>query len=168
MRNLASAALIALIAGGMCSCGISSAPAGRASHGPGGSAAPARSGRVTGSAQPTGPTPSPSAGAPGILTVADSGATVRLSLGQSVTVTLGPHSPFSWHVPAVTGTAVRRTSSGGGYPGHEPARATFLAVRPGRAVLSAVDDAACLHAQPSCMLPQQSWRVVVIVARSSS
>ena len=99
--------------------------------------------------------------------MADNGATVRLSTGQSVTVVLSPHSAFSWHVPAVTGTAVRRTSASGGYPGRAPARATFQAERPGRAVLSAVNDTACLHSQPACLPPQQSWQVVVFVARSS-
>jgi hypothetical protein len=104
----------------------------------------------------------PRARAPVSLTAASNGTTVRLFRGQSVSVVLGG-TALSWHVPTATGTAVRRTSASGGYPGHQPARATFLATWPGRAVLSSVDDIACLHARPSCAVAQRSWRVVVFV-----
>jgi hypothetical protein len=96
------------------------------------------------------------------LTGVSNGTTVRLFRGQSVSVTL-PGAAVSWHVPVATGRAVRRTSASGGYPGHHPARATFLATWPGRAVLSSVDDIACLHTRPSCAVTQRSWRVVVFV-----
>ena len=96
------------------------------------------------------------------LTAASNGTTVRLFRGQSVSVMLRG-TALSWHVPAATGNAVRRTSASGGYPGRQPARATFLAASPGRAILSSVDDTACLHARPSCMIAQRSWRVVVLV-----
>src|SRR5262249_10231334 len=55
------------------------------------------------------------------LTEADNGATVRLSPGQMVTVVLAPRGMFAWHIPATSGTAVRRTSADGGYPGRRPA-----------------------------------------------
>jgi hypothetical protein len=100
--------------------------------------------------------------APVALTVLSNGRTVRLFRGQSVTVVLRD-AGLSWHVPAATGTAVRRTSASGGYPGRQPARATFLATSPGRAILSSVDDIACLHARPACAVAQRSWRVVVFV-----
>jgi uncharacterized membrane protein len=87
---------------------------------------------------------------------------VRLFRGQSVSVVLRG-SALSWHVPAATGRAVRRTGASGGYPGHQPARATFVATWPGRAVLSSVNNIACLHARPSCAVAQRSWRVVVFV-----
>jgi hypothetical protein len=96
------------------------------------------------------------------LTAVSDGTTVRLFRGQSVSVVLRG-SGLSWHVPAATGKAVRRTSASGGYPGHQPARATFVATWPGRAVLSSVNDAACLHARPACAVAQRSWRVVVFV-----
>jgi hypothetical protein len=96
------------------------------------------------------------------LTAVSNGTTVRLFRGQSVSVVLRG-SALSWHAPAATGRAVRRTSASGGYPGHQPARATFRATWPGRAVLSSVDDIACLHARPSCAVAQRSWRVVVFV-----
>ena len=82
--------------------------------------------------------------------------------GPSVSVVL-PGAAVSWHVPVASGRAVRRTSASGGYPGHHPARATFLATWPGRAVLSSVDDIACLHTKPPCAVAQRSWRVVVFV-----
>jgi hypothetical protein len=105
----------------------------------------------------------PPAHAPVALTVLSNGRTVRLFKGQSVTVVLRP-AGLSWHVPAATGRAVRRTSAGGGYPGRRAARATFLAVSPGRTILASSDDIACLHARPSCAVAQRSWRVVVLVA----
>jgi hypothetical protein len=96
------------------------------------------------------------------LTAFSDGTTVRLFRGQSVSVVLRG-TALSWHLPAATGRAVRRISASGGYPGHQPARATFLATWPGRAVLSSFDDIACLHARPSCAVAQRSWRVVVFV-----
>ena len=96
------------------------------------------------------------------LTAVRNGTTVRLFRGQSVSVVLRGNA-LSWHVPAATGKAVRRTSAGGGYPGRQPARATFLATWPGRVVLSSFDDIACLHTRPPCAVAQRSWRVVVFV-----
>lgn len=107
-------------------------------------------------------TATPQARTPVPLTAASNGTTVRLFRGQSVSVMLRG-TALSWHVPVATGRAVRRTSASGGYPGHQPARATFLATWPGRAVLSSVNDTACLHARPSCAIAQRSWRVVVLV-----
>lgn len=116
------------------------------------------------SAGPTSPAPRPTVSGPAILTEADSGKTARLSAGQSVTVVLSTRSALSWHVPVVIGSVVLRTGASGGYPGKAPARATFRAERPGRAILMAVDDAACLHSQPPCKIRQRTWRVLVIVA----
>ena len=96
------------------------------------------------------------------LTAVSNGATVRLFRGQSVSVVLGD-TALSWHVPIATGRSVRRTGASGGYPGHQPARATFVATWPGRAVLSSFDDIACLHTRPACAIAQRAWRVVVFV-----
>jgi len=96
------------------------------------------------------------------LTAASNGTTVRLFRGQSVSVMLRG-TALSWHVPAAAGSAVRRTSASGGYPGRQPARATFRATWPGRAILSSVNDTACLHTRPACAVAQRSWRVIVFV-----
>jgi hypothetical protein len=103
---------------------------------------------------------------PAALTAANNGVTVRLHHGQRLTVSLAEQGMFSWHVPAAAGPAVERVSASGGYPGLQPARATFLAVKPGRVTLTAVDDTACLHAVPACQPPQQEWRITVIVNSS--
>jgi hypothetical protein len=97
------------------------------------------------------------------LTATDSGAVVHLHTGQQVTVVLAPDFE-QWHLPAASGTAVRLVSASGGYPGKQPARAVFLAVAPGTAQLSSTSDAACLHAHPRCMIPQQVWQATVIVS----
>jgi hypothetical protein len=96
------------------------------------------------------------------LTAVSNGKTVRLFRGQSVSVVLRG-TALSWHIPAATGGAVRRISASGGYPAHQPARATFVATWPGRAILSSVNDATCLHTRPACAIAQRSWRVVVFV-----
>ena len=96
--------------------------------------------------------------------MADNGVTVRLHRGQRVIVTLQAQGMFSWHVPAAAGAAVRKINGSGGYPGQQPARATFVALQPGRATLAAIDDTACLHAEPACLPAQQIWQVTVIVS----
>lgn len=156
------AALVAAGAVWLSACGTATPPgAGDGSGGSGsaGSASPGGTASVPASSGPA--SARPSAGTS--LTLADNEATVRVSTGQVVTVVLGRHGALSWHVPVAIGTAVRRTGASGGYPGKAPARAVFLAEQPGRAVLTSVDDAACLHSHPACMVPQRSWRVTVIV-----
>lgn len=130
-------------------------------------ASPARtataSPQAAGTASWRSPSPPPTLTGPVTLTSSDNGATVRLHVGQQVAVALASMGLFSWHVPAAMGTAVTRVSASGGYPGQQPARAAFLAVRPGNATLTAIDDTACLHAQPACEPAQQEWRVTVII-----
>lgn len=101
---------------------------------------------------------------PTTFTAADNGAVVVLHPGESVTLVLDPQGAFSWHVPEVKGTSVKQVSASGGYPGQQPARATFTAVQPGSATLTAYDDTPCLHAKPlACQPPQHGWEVTVIV-----
>jgi hypothetical protein len=124
--------------------------------------------QVAGTASRLPPTPPPSSPPPALtgpvtLTTADNGAAVRLHIGQQVAVALASEGLFSWHVPTAVGAAVRRRSASGGYPGQQPARAAFLAVQSGSATLTAIDDIACLHAQPACEPAQQEWRATVIV-----
>jgi hypothetical protein len=174
-----SVAVVALAAT-MAGCGIGRAPGSSGMPGfpgqtpppPGGASHGCRPCGVAGAASQS-PVPAPPAGippaspalvmtGPATLTAADNGVTVRLSRGQMVAVVLSPQL-LSWYPPAATGPAVRRTSASGGYPDQTSARAIFLAVRPGTATLDATDDIRCLHMQPSCTLPQQQWRVTVIV-----
>jgi hypothetical protein len=170
MRMTAKTGLAVLV--GICACWVpacGSVPSPAGGTAPGstplrGTVSPVGTGGFPASAGPTSPAPRPTVNAPAILTEADSGKTVRLSAGQSVTVVLRPRSALSWHVPVVIGTAVLRTGASGGYPGQAPARAIFRAQRPGRAILVAGDDAACLHSQRGCKIRQRMWRVVVIVA----
>jgi hypothetical protein len=159
---------VAALTTGVTACGTQAA--GRLAGPPAagtGTAAPART--VTANPQPAGtaswhpPSPPPTQTGPVTLTTADNGAAVRLHVGQQVAVALASAGSFSWHVPAAAGTAVRRVSASGGYPGQQPARAAFVAVRSGRATLTAIDDTACLHGQPACEPPQQEWQVTIIV-----
>jgi hypothetical protein len=152
--------------GGMTACATGANPTVRASAATAATAASAATGTANAGMDQAAPPPdSPPATrtASDELTAADDHATVRLHVGQSVTVMLAPDGLFQWHVPTVSGIAVRQVSDSGGYPGQEPARATFLAQAGGEATLQAVDDTACLHAQPGCKPPQRQWQVTVTV-----
>jgi hypothetical protein len=83
-----------------------------------------------------------------------------------IIVVLGSRGYTSWDKPLAAGpeaSALRRISASGGYPSSAPARAIFLAVRPGTALLRSITDAPCLHAKPQCEIAQQVWQVTVIV-----
>jgi hypothetical protein len=141
---------------------------------PGSAGAAAASGTATAPAAtvitlPTGastttPPPPIVAGRTGHLTLteADNGATVVLTVGQSVSVLLGGGQP-AWDRPRVAGAALRLASASGGYPGGLPARATSRAVQAGTATISSISDAPCLHAVPACEIAQRPWLVTVIV-----
>jgi hypothetical protein len=141
-----------------------SASAGSATAGTG-SAAPAIT--VSGPATVTtaGPPPTASPTLTGLvtLTAADNGAVLDLRVGQQVRVVLSA-AFMSWHLPGAAGAALRRVSASGGFPGHQPARAVFLAVEPGTVTLADMSDAACLHTHPKCMIPQELWQVTVRVS----
>ena len=107
------------------------------------------------------PTPSSKATVSGStsLTEEDAGTTVTLKVGESVRVVL----PAEYHQPEAQGSAVERTASSGGYPSASPATATFVATAAGTAQISSTTDYACLHATPSCSLPQRLWSVQIRV-----
>jgi hypothetical protein len=109
-------------------------------------------------------TPPPTLTGPATLTRDSNGATVKLRVGQHVTVSLAYDGLFSWYPPKATGTAIRLDRAGGGYPARDAAWAVFTAVRPGIAALSSFDDTACLHATLRCLPPQENWQVTVNVA----
>ena len=179
MKTFHLAAVAALTTGltaGLAACGAQAAgqpadppiavtatavPAGTGSALPAGTATASSQGAGTVTAQPS--SPAPTLTGPATLTVADNGAVVRLRTGQQVAVTLTPGNFFSWHVPAAAGAAVKRVSASGGYPSQQPAQAAFLAVQPGEAMLTTINDTACLHAHPACEPPQQEWRVTIMV-----
>lgn len=94
--------------------------------------------------------------------MADDGATIRLRVGQEVTVVLGAGG-LMWDLPSASGGAVSRISASGGYPSTQPARAVFRAVRLGTSALGSLTDARCLHSSPRCEIAQRVWRVFVIV-----
>jgi len=158
-----------VLAAGVCACGTQaySQPAGPpapATVTPVRTAVASARGSVSPATIPPGASPPAGVVTRHSLTAADNGATVPLHPGQRVTVTLARQGMFSWHVPAATDGVVRKISGSGGYPGNRPARAVFRAVRPGRVTLTAIEDAACLHAHPACLLSQQPWRVTIVVS----
>lgn len=152
-----AAALLAVVA-----CGNPSTPgAGPTSTGeitPAGTTTASPATTTTPPATPS-PSLSPTVSGPRTLTQADTGTTVLLKVGESVRVVL----PAEYYVPDTTGAAVSRSEPSGGYPTGEPATTTFTAIAVGNVDLNSTNDYACLHATPSCSLPQQLWSVRVSV-----
>ena len=119
--------------------------------------------------QSTAATPRPPTAAPtpkgGVvrLTAADAGRTITVARGDVIVVELSG-GPGSYLPPTADDAAVLRTEeSGGGYPGTEPATGRFTAIGRGVAHITSTTDAACLHSQPACMIPQQQFTVTIRV-----
>ena len=106
------------------------------------------------------PSPTPTYTGSRTLVESDSGATIRLKVGEIVTVSL----PSEYDPPNAQGSVMTRLSSTGGYPTGKPLEATFRADNAGRTDITSTTDYACLHAQPMCMIPQREWIVHVIVS----
>ena len=101
-----------------------------------------------------------------IVTAADNGRTVVLARGKVLVVRLASQGLLTWDRPRLADSApaaLRELSARGGYPSRAPVVARFLAVRPGRATLSSITDARCLHVAPRCAFDQRLWHVRVIV-----
>jgi hypothetical protein len=93
----------------------------------------------------------------------DSGATVELRVGESIRVEL--ESEYRPATARPSGS-LERTYQTGGYPSGQPMVAVFTSKAAGRADIESSTDFACLHATPSCALPQQLWSVHVVVKAS--
>jgi hypothetical protein len=89
----------------------------------------------------------------GSVTRADNGKTLKLTVGQQITVVLDA-SPMMWDQPTAQGSALTRVSANGGYHGTTPAIAFFRAVAPGTAQVTSATDMQCLHTTPRCSVPQ--------------
>jgi hypothetical protein len=101
----------------------------------------------------------PTYGSAHTLTASDSGATIRLSVGESISLSL----PAEYDPPISAGDALVRTATAGGYPTTQPLHTTFIAVRAGDADISSTTDYPCLYTTPPCMIVQRLWRVHVTV-----
>lgn len=123
------------------------------------SAIPKKPARPTPSAPATRPSPAPAYTGARQLTKSGSGATVQLSIGETVRVSL----PAEYDPPTATGNALARSAASGGYPTRRPVNAAFTAVRGGRADITTATDYPCLHATPSCGIAQSLWVAHVIV-----
>ncbi len=109
-----------------------------------------------------------SAGVPddAVVGYAERGQVVTLHVGQRLVVTLGD----GWAAPSARSVArdpepplqPLSTVRAVGYPAGA-AVATFIAVRPGAALVSAHTDAACLHSTPPCAIAQQVFHLSVQV-----
>jgi hypothetical protein len=94
----------------------------------------------------------------------DSGRTIHVHHGDTITVRL-PGGSGGYHVPSTSDRSeVKRTSKSGGFPSNKDARASFRARHPGFADLTSYTDYACLHTQPRCVPPQRDWIVHVVVS----
>ena len=97
------------------------------------------------------------------LTADDAGRTITVARGDVIVVELSG-GPGSYLPPTADDAAVLRTEEqGGGYPGTSPATARFTAIDAGVAHITSTTDAACLHSEPACMIPQQQFTVTIRV-----
>mgnify|MGYP001550436798 CR=1 FL=1 len=95
-----------------------------------------------------------------VLAPSRSNQTVHLHVGDRLKVRLGT----SYRRPKSSRPKVlERLGYSGGYPSSVDARATFKALRTGRADVSSVTDYPCLHTTPRCAIAQQIWTVHVVV-----
>lgn len=128
---------------------------------------PGATGSPSPSPTPSTPTASPvGSGSTQVVQVVDgssSGKTVELRVGEYLRVEL----EADYQQPtARPGDVLERTSATGGYPTRRSMIATFRAVKAGGADVESSTDYECLHATPSCALPQQTWSIHVVVKAS--
>lgn len=93
------------------------------------------------------------------VTQADNQRTVTLLVGQTLGVALGP----DFVTPMVSGPALARLSTSGGYPTGQPLAASYRAVAAGSVDITSHTDYACLHTSPPCALPTTLWTLHVNV-----
>ncbi|MHB8511118.1 MAG: hypothetical protein ACYDCC_02960 [Actinomycetota bacterium] len=106
------------------------------------------------------PSPTPTYTGSRTLHESDSGATVVLSVGETVRVQLGS----DYDPPTASSSSVVRTSSNGGYPTGQPVDATFRASSQGHADIRSTTDYGCLHSHPACAIAQREWFVHITVS----
>jgi hypothetical protein len=106
------------------------------------------------------PSPTPTYKGSRTLVESDSGAKIKLKVGDLAKVSL----PSEYDPPTAQGDVLTRVSSTGGYPTGQRLEATFRAAHTGRADITSSTDYACLHTSPMCMIPQRLWIVHVIVS----
>lgn len=94
-----------------------------------------------------------------VLTEADNGRTITLRVGQSLGVSL----PAAYRPTGVSGAALSKVLTRGGFPTDLPLFEVYRAAASGSADVSTLTDYACLHTVPRCAVPQKSWRVHVDV-----
>ena len=119
----------------------------------------------------TGPVPTPACLSPTqpgrtvYLSEDDSGRTVTLNPGDTLSVTLdAEYDPISLS-PASPGPLVPVTATGG-YPTGATLTATYRATTGGPVDLRSTTDDDCLHAVPPCARPVRLWTVHVVVAEA--
>jgi hypothetical protein len=114
---------------------------------------------------PTAPNAAPTAtfSAGHILTFADNGTAVTLSVGQRLDLLLPPDGLGAWDRPIIDGAGLTITTVSGGYPSATPLRVTFTAQAAGDATVRTGTDLACFHTTPKCLPPVMLWSVTVHV-----
>ncbi len=109
------------------------------------------------------PSSAPAGGGDVNVGEADNQTTVTLAVGQTLGVSLNAN----FRPPTASGPALTELSVSGGYGTGQPLSALYRATAAGTVDLSAVTDAACLHATPPCAVPVELWTVHVKVVGAS-
>lgn len=101
---------------------------------------------------------------PIVLTGSDTGRTVSLSVGQTLTVDLAGSPGRPWAEPTSTNPAVVVRMSDSLNQGTGAAGAAFRAIAPGRVRLSATQGRTCSSTQPKCPPTTPAWVVTIRVS----
>jgi hypothetical protein len=95
-----------------------------------------------------------------LASLADSGSTVPLRVGDTLHVML----PDTYRQPTTAGPVLTpREPATGGYPGSQVMNAYYIATAGGTQDVQSITDYDCLHSEPACARPQQQWIVHVTV-----
>ncbi|MBV9291038.1 MAG: hypothetical protein JO222_01215, partial [Frankiales bacterium] len=101
------------------------------------------------------------------LDESDAESTIRPHVGDLIIVRLPGGASGGYHRPRSSDPdVVLRRHARGGFPAKADAVGRFRVVGHGRADLTSYDDFTCLHARPSCEVPQRVWTVHVKVRRA--
>jgi predicted secreted protein len=105
------------------------------------------------------PVVSPTAAADqNVVTLADSGKTITLKVGENFLLKLG--NDYTWNINVSDESVISRVKNVMVILG---AQGIYDALKPGTAVLSATGDPQCRQATPACAAPSIQFSVTVVV-----
>lgn len=107
---------------------------------------------------PAGQVAAPTAGGGPVITLADQGQTVHLTVGQSFLLKLG--ADYTWNIAVSDGKVISQVPN---VPLVYGAQGIYVADAAGTATLTAAGDPVCRQVTPACSTPSIQFSVTVVV-----